>query len=660
MKNLFKFVFAFALLTMLMPCLSYSTSASVGFSAGDGSESNPYLIENAEQLDNIRNDLNAHYALINDVDVSTLIGTLDSLDPMYNDGRGWNPIGNRLHPFTGSIDGRGHTISGLMFYVPETDSNTYELGLFGGLENALIYNMDVVGEASIENDSNTNLGIISSYSTNSIFSGLTVSGSITGLSEATAVIAGLIAQDHSSSFFNIDMNVSIHTLSSNTTGGVVGESHDSSFSNVVNRKGVHASNSLYVGGIVGYSISSSYRHVRNHSDVFGFNYTGGIIGWGSHTTMHGVQNTGNIQTQTYHAGGIIGMIHDIYETTYAYNHSLTFLLNQGTVTSFLENDNVRIGGLIGMMEFQDYGEDALLIMSDLIDLSTSLPLVGMIQENQSGIDFTLLLRQSKSTSHTAVLSENISSDSIIITDESTMIDPDNLTFLASAINELGYDLEASILSDSLIIDFVMNVYLTQGKINGATNEMLCYVNTEVLKVLPSYAAYPLVSFEELAFVVPWDFTSIIGWNTHQQDTGDFFYPEDEFVYVSDTVFVRLFATDIHPDDVEEEPPVDEEEPTTDEEDALIDKEDATSDIEAPVFDEEELIEEAVNEVDENESMDEQPLIDLPTEDENHEENEYNDEINQELLPGTNDSKSWTALLFGLGLLSLALSKKTKH
>ncbi|MBS3987094.1 MAG: hypothetical protein KGZ38_03960 [Erysipelothrix sp.] len=647
--------------------MSYPLSASVGFSAGDGSESNPYLIENAEQLDNIRNDLNAHYALINDVDVSSLIGELDGLDPLYNDGRGWNPIGDLLHPFKGSIDGRGHTISGLVFYVPESDSNTYELGLFSGLENALLYNMDVAGEALIEHDSNTHIGLIAPYSYNSTLSGLNVSGSITGLSEATAVIAGLIAQDHSSSFFNIDMNVSIHTLSSNTTGGVVGESHDSSFSNVVNRSGVHASKSLYVGGIVGNSKSSVYKNVRNFGDVSGYNYTGGIIGWGSHTTMHGVQNIGNVQTQTYHGGGIIGKIHDNYEDSNTYDHSLTFLLNQGTVTSFLENDNVRIGGLIGMMEFQDYGEDALLIMSDLIDLSTSLPLVGMIQENQSGIDFTLLLRQSKSTSNTTILTENINLGSIIIVDESTIIEPDDLTSLSSAINEQGYELEASNLSDSLIINFVMNVYLTQGRINGASNEMLQYVNTEVLKVLPSYAAYPLVSFEELAFVVPWDFTSMIGWNTHQQDTGDFFYPEDEFVYVSDTVFIRLFATDLNPDDVEEEPPVDEEEslvndeePTTDEEDALIDEEDATSDIEAPVFDEEELIEETVNEVDENESMDEQPLIDLPTEDENHEENEYNDEINQELLPGTNDSKSWTALLFGLGLLVFALSKKTKH
>ena len=309
MKNLFKFVFSFALLTMLMPCMSYPLSASVGFSAGDGSEAYPYLIESAEQLDAIRNDLDAHYALINDVDVSSLIGELDGLDPLYNDGRGWNPIGDLLHPFKGSIDGRGHTISGLVFYVPESDSNTYELGLFSGLENALLYNMDVVGEALIEHDSNTHIGLIAPYSYNSTLSGLNVSGSITGLSEQSNVIGGLIAHTVSSNLSNIDVNVSINTLSSYVTGGIVGVSHDSSFTNVVNRSDVHASNSLYSGGIAGYSNDSIYKYIRNFSNVSGFNYTGGIIGWGSHTTMHGVQNTGNIQTQTYHAGGIICLLY---------------------------------------------------------------------------------------------------------------------------------------------------------------------------------------------------------------------------------------------------------------------------------------------------------------------------------------------------------------
>lgn len=652
MKNLFKFVFSFALLTMLMPCLSYPLSASVSYVTGDGSKAHPYLIESVEQLDAIRNDLDAHYALISDVDVSSLIGELDGLDPLYNDGRGWNPIGDRLHPFKGSIDGRGHNISGLVFYVPESDSNTYELGLFGGLENALIYNMDVSAEALIEHDFNTHFGLIAPYAYNSTLSGLNVSGSIIGLGEQSNVIGGLMAHAVSSSLSNIDVNVSIHTHSSKTTGGIVGVSHNSSFTNVVSRSDVHASNSLYVGGIAGYSNDSIYKYIRNFSNVSGFNYTGGIIGWGSHTTMHGVQNTGNIQTQTYHAGGIIGKIQDDYETTDEIDHSLTLLLNQGSVSSSLKDDNVRLGGLIGMIAFEHYSEDAILIMSDLIDLSTSHPLVGMIQENQSGVDFTLLLRQSRSTSNTTVLTENTNLGSIIIVDESTMIEPDDLTSLSSAINEQGYELEASVLSDSLIINFVMNVYLTQGKINGASNEMLQYVNTEVLKVLPSYAAYPLPSFEELAFVVPWDFTAMIGWNTHQQDTGEFFYPEDEFVYMPNKTFIRLFATDTHPDDVEEEPPVDEEEPTADEEDA-------TSDIEAPAFDEEELIEEPVNEVDDNESMDDHPIIDLPTEDEDNSLDESSDGVD-ESLPDTSDPKSWGELLFGLGLLTLALSKKTKH
>lgn len=69
--------------------------------SGDGTVSNPYLISNSYELDSIRGyqipgwDVNKHYKVINDIDLSSIYD--------WTGARG----------FSGSIDGGGHTISGL-------------------------------------------------------------------------------------------------------------------------------------------------------------------------------------------------------------------------------------------------------------------------------------------------------------------------------------------------------------------------------------------------------------------------------------------------------------------------------------------------------------------------------------------------------------------
>lgn len=671
MKNHLKLIFSFALFLILFSNVSYPLNASVSFVSGDGSESHPYLISSAEQLDAIRYDLNAHYALMNDVDLSLLLGTMVDLNPLTNNGLGWLPIGDSSHPFTGSLDGRGHTISGLVFYIPESDANTYELGLFGGLDGAILYNLDIEGDALIEHSEFVALGLLAPVSSDATLSGLNVSGTITLFSETSSIIGGLIAEAQTTSFNNLDVNINIQTHSSNNSGGLVGYSDSNQFHNVVNRGDVHAFRSEYVGGIAGYSQDSVYDSVRNHGDITGYDFTGGIVGWARRTSMLGVLNKGDIVTNTYHVGGIIGKLDDDHASTFADDYPLTFLLNEGSVTSLLQTEDAQVGGLIGMIEINDYSEDDVLHMRDLVDLGTSHPLVGLIQESLNGNNLTILLRRSRSTSNVAVLTENTSLGSISIVDESTYIEPNDLDEIALALNEQGYEMEASVISNDLVIEFVMNVYFTQGKINGATSNHLMFFNTYALKVLPHFSAFYVPSFEDMAQVVSWDFTTMIGWNINQQDTGDFFYPEDEFVYVSDRVFIRLFATDIHPDDVEDEvseegSPVDEEEeelpfkedePLVDEEEPSVDEEEI--DEQDPPVDEEEINEGGpdVDEEEVNEDVlpvdEEDPIVD-------DEDNEKEVDEEEESLPDTSDSKSWGGLLLGLGLLALALSKKTKH
>lgn len=57
------------------------------------------------------------------------------------------PIGTKAHPYTGTFDGKGHTISGFNIYSVDNDlqKNVQYVGLFGYVKNALIKNVHIVG-----------------------------------------------------------------------------------------------------------------------------------------------------------------------------------------------------------------------------------------------------------------------------------------------------------------------------------------------------------------------------------------------------------------------------------------------------------------------------------------------------------------------------------
>ena len=87
---------------------------------GDGSPSNPYIIEDCLDLDAVRGDLSAHYKVdplgaATDIDCGpdTSFG-----GALYNSGQGFDPIGNSPFasfgpPFNGDFNGQGFTISNL-------------------------------------------------------------------------------------------------------------------------------------------------------------------------------------------------------------------------------------------------------------------------------------------------------------------------------------------------------------------------------------------------------------------------------------------------------------------------------------------------------------------------------------------------------------------
>ncbi|MCQ6963408.1 PEF-CTERM sorting domain-containing protein [Methanolobus chelungpuianus] len=108
---------------------SLATPASA-FAGGDGSADDPYQISNVYELQAMSNGLDAHYVLINDINAYETIN--------WDDGAGFEPIGDRESPFNGVFNGQNYKITGL--YVSFGD------GLFGTIgQSALIKNIRLIG-----------------------------------------------------------------------------------------------------------------------------------------------------------------------------------------------------------------------------------------------------------------------------------------------------------------------------------------------------------------------------------------------------------------------------------------------------------------------------------------------------------------------------------
>jgi len=76
-----------------------------------------YQINNCQQLQNIENDLNGNYTLNKDIDCS------DTKN--WNNGKGFNPIGDNGNEFKGTLNGEGNTINNL--YINKPDKNNTAL-----------------------------------------------------------------------------------------------------------------------------------------------------------------------------------------------------------------------------------------------------------------------------------------------------------------------------------------------------------------------------------------------------------------------------------------------------------------------------------------------------------------------------------------------------
>lgn len=212
------------------------------FGGGNGTQVNPFLIEDAEDLFNIRKNLKAHYKLKYSINLGVY---------PYNQEKGWIPI-NGI--FEGTLNGNGKKIFNLYINRPSEDY----LGLFRdirspefvnarifdlGIENADITGRNYIGVlagqfiASSPDTGNT-IGVERCHFSGKIM-GRSYLGGITGTARTTNT-AGTAPWHFAEDCF-VDVDV-IPTENSVAYGGVAG-----SFNSVNATRGVRVTNVLSVG-----------------------------------------------------------------------------------------------------------------------------------------------------------------------------------------------------------------------------------------------------------------------------------------------------------------------------------------------------------------------------------------------------------------------------
>lgn len=230
-------------------------------------------IHNAEELNDVRNNMEGKYILVNDIDISN-----------YSN---WKPIGDGGNPFKGILNGNKYTISNLTINevftaTPPSEPYTFRYGLFGVMAYGKIEHLSMTGidiQISDEVGSNPNYFY---------------AGKLVGYIENTETNNPL------------NKNVTIEDVS--LTGNVK-NSTTSEYSSVAG----------FVGGIEMNTGDLIIQDIQTTGDIAGddeaYGFAERIFTRNGNMTLMDITITGNVNATGYIAGGFAKQISNYKETT---------------------------------------------------------------------------------------------------------------------------------------------------------------------------------------------------------------------------------------------------------------------------------------------------------------------------------------------------------
>ncbi|MFW6141395.1 MAG: GLUG motif-containing protein [Candidatus Saliniplasma sp.] len=306
------------MLLCTLPGLFFIETVSAStFAGGSGTSIDPYQISNVHELQNMSTDLTAHYVLTNNIEASATIG--------WNSGAGFMPIGTSSTPFSGSFDGKGHTISNLYIYRPMTNY----IGLLGSISTGgFVSNLtlddneitgydytgalagysgfwvEVINCGSTGNvNGNHNVGGLVSYSYNSLLSHCYSNCNVSGSDDVGGLVGKNIWSEIEKSYTSGNV-ISISEYPYNI-GGLLGYSESSELNSCYSTSNVYG-NYANVGGLVGVTHSCSVKNSYARGNVSGEHYVGGLVGQNAYSNLQKCYSTGYVEGG-YYSGGLVGL-----------------------------------------------------------------------------------------------------------------------------------------------------------------------------------------------------------------------------------------------------------------------------------------------------------------------------------------------------------------
>ncbi|MDR9787247.1 MAG: GLUG motif-containing protein [Peptococcaceae bacterium MAG4] len=304
------------------------------FAGGSGSPDDPYLIADADQLNNVRHRLNAHYKLTSDINL---------------EGRGWSPIGTSENfPFQGGFNGNGHVIRNLTI-----DWTSFDYaGFFGYARDAVfrkIYleNVNVSGNEHVGGlVGYMKAGSIEACTLSGRVKGIRCVGGLAGTNEGSKIsgshaaadvegefhVGGLVGENNGGILSGVFTDGKV-SGSIGSVGGLVGSDFDGKISGSHTAAGVEGE--FMAGGLVGYTLNSKISGSCASSDVKGELHVGGLVGYSKDSEISSSYAAANVKGDS-EVGGLVG-------ANYFGKISACYTGEDGKVTG-----NSKVGGLAGV------------------------------------------------------------------------------------------------------------------------------------------------------------------------------------------------------------------------------------------------------------------------------------------------------------------------
>lgn len=275
---------------------------------GDGT----YVITNVHELQAMNADPTADYRLDNEIDAMHTV--------LWNDGDGFDPIGESASRFAGSFDGGGHTVDGLTIDRP----GEWGTGLFGvtatgvTITDVVLTNVDITGGSLVG-------GLVGET-----LSGTVEASSVSGAVSGNANVGGLIGE------LGADVRNSFATATvtgGGRIGGLVGGMLTGTLETSFAAGSVSGGDR--VGGLVGQNYDGTVESSFAAGSVSGGDYVGGLTGINEFVVRDSFA-VGSVDGDS-EVGGLVGR-----------NEDFSFIVVTNSFATGAVTGTSSVGGLVGV------------------------------------------------------------------------------------------------------------------------------------------------------------------------------------------------------------------------------------------------------------------------------------------------------------------------